>query len=464
MVLELEVPKDFVMTGRVNSWLNKPEGRLPVSCTGIAVQDSMEGLDGIENSWLFASYALRNGAGVAIDLSDLRPRGADNGRGLVASGPCGFAEVYSKLNEILRRGGAYKNGAITLYLDYDHPDLEEFLNMTPEQLPWAKRAIYVDDRLMESPHLDLIIQRMRDGKLWLSKKRWDRHGRRLYSQVCMEIAFFSRSTCLLGHLNAGTVEVEGIPEAMEAGTRFLCELHGQTGVGKDDRYLRPEEDKQVGYGVVGLANLLARESITYADFVTALERILGYGEERSLQASMTNRASPKAWQIASRFLEGYDRAAFVAQSYGMERAFTIAPTASCSFRYRDSRGYTLTPEISIPNCHPKNKRVLRDSETFGAIEYEYPPEVETAFDTEWNIQYRLMKAWQTLMNTTGLSHAISFNIWDKQEIDREFITDWLRSPLWTTYYRQQVISQMTQDKSCVFNAVGNPDECLACAD
>ena len=108
--------------------------------------------------------------------------------------------------------------------------------------------------------------------------------------------------------------------------------------------------------------------------------------------------------------------------------------------------------------------MLRDSETFGAIEYEYPPEVETAFDTEWDIQYRLMKAWQQLMNATGLAHAISFDIWDKQEIDREFIADWLSSPLWTTYYRRQVISQMTQDKSCVFNVVRNPSECLACAE
>lgn len=455
MILRPEVPKDFVTTGRVESFLKDSTGRLPVSCTGITVKDSMEGRDGIEDSWLFTSYALRNGAGVAINLSDLRPRGTDNGRGLISSGPCAFAEIYSKLNEILRRGGTYKNGAVTLYLDYDHPDLEEFLEMTPEQLPWAKRAIYVDDDLIESPHYPTIIQRMKEGKLWLSKKRWDRHGRRLYSQVCMEIAFFSRSTCLLGHLNAGTVELENIPEAMESGTRFLCELHEQTGVGESDHYLKPEEDKQVGYGIVGLANLLARESISYKNFVASLEQILGCGHSEQ-------RSTSKAWRLANKFLEGYDRAACIATKYGMERAFTIAPTASCSFRHRDNRGYTLTPEISVPNCHPKTKRVLRDSEAFNAIEYEYPPEVETAFDTEWSIQYRLIKAWQTLMNTTGLAHAISFDIWDKQEINHEFIVDWLRSPLWTTYYRRQVISQMTQDKSCVFNVVGG--ECLACAE
>ena len=42
--------------------------------------------------------------------------------------------IYSGLNETLRRGGKYKNGAIVLHLDASHPDIEEFVtaknNMT----------------------------------------------------------------------------------------------------------------------------------------------------------------------------------------------------------------------------------------------------------------------------------------------------------------------------------------------
>ena len=95
-------------TGRVQSWLDNPESRLPVSCTVFVVEDSMEGPEGIEASWRFASHALRNGAGCAIHLSKLRPKGADNGRGLTASGPVSFGKIYSVLNEILRRGGTYK--------------------------------------------------------------------------------------------------------------------------------------------------------------------------------------------------------------------------------------------------------------------------------------------------------------------------------------------------------------------
>jgi len=62
-------------TGRVQSWMDNPESRLPVSCTVYVCQDSMEGPDGIEASWRYVSHALRNGAGVAVHLSNLRPRG-----------------------------------------------------------------------------------------------------------------------------------------------------------------------------------------------------------------------------------------------------------------------------------------------------------------------------------------------------------------------------------------------------
>ena len=84
-------------TGRVQSWMDDPEGRLPVSCTVFVVDDTMEGPEGIEASWRFASHALRNGAGCAIHLSRLRPKGHDNGKGLLASGPISFGKIYSTL-------------------------------------------------------------------------------------------------------------------------------------------------------------------------------------------------------------------------------------------------------------------------------------------------------------------------------------------------------------------------------
>ena len=93
-------PNWIARTGRVQAWIDNPKDRLPVSCTIFNVQDSMEGSDGIEASWRFVSHALRFGAGVAVHLSELRPRGQlqiKDLNSLVASGPVSFGKIYSTL-------------------------------------------------------------------------------------------------------------------------------------------------------------------------------------------------------------------------------------------------------------------------------------------------------------------------------------------------------------------------------
>lgn len=792
----MDIPASLAVTGRVRSWLEDPSQRLPVSCTVFVVEDDMEDPDGIEASWVFASKALRNAAGVAIHLSKLRPKGTDNGRGLVSSGPVSFAQIYSKLNEVLRRGGTYKNGAITLHLDYDHPDAVEFITAGREVFPWAKRALNVDDQFVNWSHLELALRAVQRGDLWLAKKQQNRQGKRIYHNVCVagdtlvmtdqgprtaqelvgtpfqalvngtlypssergfwsngfrqvvrlttregyelkvtpdhklhtpggwreagtlqsgdkvslcdhraetlpgwagkgdydqgwligwllgdgtysdassakldfygskaalldstlqklqkldhlldsdkgysdrrtggrsasadrvsvssrglarlaeqfsinrshkkatelldctssefhrgfiqayfdadgsvnlgqtngsgktlavtsvnlcnlqllqrmllrfgirsriwknryngkknllpdgkggkkeyatqlasrldisgqldlsrfselvgfslpekqqkldellsryghktpytkafvatvetvtpdgieevfdctiqqvhrfdanglvahncqEILLDSRGTCLLSHVNLGACAIDEIPQAFVDGMQFLCELHGRTGVGESGIYLSPTQDKQVGLGLLGLANQLAQEGITYEQFVTALEG--GDTIER-------------ARKLADKLRQGYRAAAEIAKANGMVRAFTVAPTASCSYQHTDRRGYVTCPEISPPIA----RGVDRDSSTFGVQSYDYPPEVETAQQVGWDVYFRLHCAIQTLMDETGLAHAISTNWWsDLVTMDREFIQRWMDSPLKSLYYSLQVM-EGTQDKS-----------------
>ena len=68
----------LAVTGRVDTWLKDPTRRYPVSCTVMNVKDTMdEDPDGIEGSFLFASKALRYGAGVSLHLSELRSKGTE---------------------------------------------------------------------------------------------------------------------------------------------------------------------------------------------------------------------------------------------------------------------------------------------------------------------------------------------------------------------------------------------------
>lgn len=467
----------IAVVGRIESWLNNSESRYPVSCTVFEIEDSMEGPNGIEESWLFGSKALRYGAGVAFDLSKIRGKGSENGRGLTASGPVSFMEIFSSLNKILRRGGVYKNGAIVCYLEYNHPDIIEFLNANSSEYSWVKKAVYVDEDILKDENRSLllsILDKVRDGTVWLAKKRWDAEGNRLFSQVCTEILLRSNSTCLLMHTNLGALTPAEVPLAMEQSMYALCRLHSITGAGKDNMYRTPEEDRQVGLGVIGFANFLAQNNVTYKQFVEKAEQVIQYKKEYNYDdlytaVSYLNQYlisqdkvgyvdfESKAMELVYFILEGFYYASYVARSFDMDRAFTIAPTASCSYRYKDLNGYTTTPEISPPICHPVTKISTRDSGTFGAVDYQYPPTVETAEEVGWDIYYRLVKVWQTFMEDTGLAHAISFNVWNTCPVDLEWFKDWMESPLVTTYYRMMV-QQDYVDKTTV--AQGVSDEFL----
>jgi hypothetical protein len=428
-------------TGRVQSWIDDPTSRLPVSCTVFVVEDEMEGPNGIEASWRFVSHALRYGAGVAVHLSKLRPKGAENGKGLVASGPVSFAKIYSTLNEILRRGGVYKNGAVVAHLDLNHPDVLEFITASRADLPWIKRCVNINPHWWNEATQqvkDALLQGIRQGDIWLNKTKVDRNGNRIRGNVCLEVYLPSRGTCLLQHVNLGACELNDIQSAFVNGMSELCALHAKTGVGDSREYLPAETDRQVGLGMLGLANLLRRSGVTYKEFGEALEAI------NTKQAHPQTPASILAHELHA----GIQAAAQVAKVNKMERAFAIAPTASCSYRYTDLDGYTTCPEIAPPIA----RHVDRDSGTFGVQSFDYGP-VEIASEVGWDAYFNVVNGVVQMLNKTGLLHGYSFNSWsDVITYDEAFIEEWLQSPQTSLYYSLQVMGD-TQDKTSAYAAL-----------
>jgi hypothetical protein len=422
-------------TGRVESWLQDPESRLPASCTTFVAEDSMEGPNGIEASWRFVSHGLRNGAGVSVHLSKLRGKGESNGKGLVASGPVSFGKIYSTLNEILRRGGVYKNGAVVLHLDYDHADLFDFITASRAEFPWAKRCVNVEEGFLDklSPKtIEALIKGISNGDIWLIKKRFNAKGERIYGNVCLEVFLPSRGTCLLQHINLGACSIEDIDLAFVEGMVQLCELHPHTGVGNTGEYLSPDNDKQVGLGMLGLANFLAIHKISYKDFGEALDACLMEDPHPWCHYWGDQPAGKAVAAIA----KGITDAAAVARAHGMERAFCIAPTASCSYRYLDILGFTTAPEIAPPI----DRLVDRDSETMGVERFHYG-EVETAEQVGWEVFRKVADGIVGLYQRTGLFHGYSMNWWsDLVVCNEDFIKEWLASPQTSIYYALQVQS------------------------
>ena len=435
-------PELISRTGRVQSWIDDPTSRLPVSCTVFVVEDSMEGPNGIEASWRFVSHALRYGAGCAVHLSKLRSKGDENGKGLVASGPVSFAKIYSTLNEILRRGGVYKNGAVVCHLDLNHPDALEFISTPRHELPWVKRCINIKPEWWEACDFkEKLLYGIRTGDIWLNKVKYDKEEKRIRGNVCLEVYLPSRGTCLLQHVNLGACEFDDIPKAFVAGMSELCELHGKTGVGQSGEYLSSDVDRQVGLGMLGLANLLRRYGVTYEQFGRALEQ---FNKGESVRSA--------AYELVTQFNSGIEQSANIARRYNMVRAFAIAPTASCSYRSTDLDGYTCTPEIAPPI----SKTVDRDSGTFGVQTFSYG-DVEIASQVGWDNYKRVADGIMTLLNRTGLLHGYSFNSWsDMVTYDNAFIEEWLDSPQTSLYYSLQVMGDV-QDKSSAYAALDEED-------
>ena len=427
-------------TGRVQNWIDNPDGRLPVSCTVFVVEDSMEGPNGIEASWRFVSHALRFGAGVAVHLSKLRPKGSENEKGLVASGPVSFAKIYSSINETLRRGGVYKNGAVVAHLDIDHADIIDFITTPRSELPWIKRCVDIDDaswRNANKATKDALLHGIKSGDIWLTKIRHDKNGKRIFANVCLEVMLESRSTCLLQHVCLGACTIADLPTAFAQGMSSLCELHSETGVGESGEYLPPDTDRQVGLGMLGLANFLRQNKVSYADLADALEN---------------NTDNQTALQIVWSLEEAIEGAAYIARDANMERAFAIAPTASCSYRSKDLEGFTTTPEIAPPI----GRTVDRDSGTFGVERYEYG-DVEIASEVGWDVYKRVADGIMRILDKTGLLHGYSFNSWsDACTYNREFIEEWLASPQTSLYYSLQVMGDV-QDKSSAYAALDEED-------
>lgn len=423
-----DTPNMIARTGRVQNWIDNPESRLPVSCTVFVVEDSMEGSEGIEASWRFVSHALRNGAGVAVHLSKLRAKGDENGKGLTASGPVSFARIYSALNETLRRGGVYKNGAVVCHLDYTHPDILEFITASRADLAWVKRCVNVDSVFLEKASPDVIealLEGIRRGDIWLNKIRYDAKGNRIYGNVCLEVYLPSRGTCLLQHINLGACTLNDLTPAFVEGMSSLVDLHAKTGVGDTGEYLTPEIDRQVGLGILGLANFLAQNQVTYKEFGLALDDYFNH----------TPQHTP-AYILVSELAKSIEIAAQIARTNKMDRAFAIAPTASCSYNNVDLRGYTTAPELAPPI----SRHVDRDSGTFGVNSYDYPQDIEIAAEVGWEDYKRVADGIVRLFQSTFLFHGYSFNSWsDVVTYDEKFLWEWLYSPQTSLYYSLQVM-------------------------
>lgn len=142
-------------------WANMGTKRgLPISCFNVHIPDSVEG---ITHKLGEVIMQTKIGGGTSGCFSELRGRGAaitDNGK---SSGAVSFMKLYDSAMDVVSQG-ATRRGAFAAYLDIDHPDIEEFLQIKDIGSPIQNlfTGVCVPDYWMQ----DMIDGDLDKRKIW----------------------------------------------------------------------------------------------------------------------------------------------------------------------------------------------------------------------------------------------------------------------------------------------------------
>ena len=125
-----EAFKEMIVKGWISFsspvWANMGTQRgLPISCFNVHVPDSIEG---ITHKMGEVIMQTKIGGGTSGYFGELRHRGTavtDNGK---SSGAVSFIKLFDTAMDVVSQGGV-RRGAFAAYLDIDHDDVEEFLQI-----------------------------------------------------------------------------------------------------------------------------------------------------------------------------------------------------------------------------------------------------------------------------------------------------------------------------------------------
>lgn len=145
-------------------WSNFGNARgLPISCNGVYVEDSIEQ---ILQKQAEVGIQTKLGAGTSGYFGDIRGRGSKISGGGKADGPVHYLRLYDTATDVISQGSV-RRGAFAGYINIDHPDIMEFLEIREPgaEIQNISIGVTITDEWMQS---------MIDG---------DSHKREVWAQV-----------------------------------------------------------------------------------------------------------------------------------------------------------------------------------------------------------------------------------------------------------------------------------------
>ena len=321
---------------------------LPISCFGSYMEDNIES---ILYTQAEVGEMTKQGGGTSGYFGALRPRGSpitNNGK---SNGSYSFTELFDTIINVISQGET-RRGQFAGYIDVEHDDLDEWLNIKTEGDPvqdiyygviigddWFQAMIDGDEEKRETwaeiiearinigvPYI-IFRGNMNDGKPQVYK---DKEYQINASNLCTEIALPATAdesfVCCLSSMNALHYDEWKNTDAVETLTRFLDAVMEEfiqetEGTRFMDRAVRfAKRHRAIGIGVLGWHSYLQSNMIPF-DSMEAMEK------NEELFRTVKARSYEASEALADEFgepavLEGYGRRNTTTMS--------VAPTKSSS--------------------------------------------------------------------------------------------------------------------------------------
>ncbi|TKX43901.1 MULTISPECIES: ribonucleoside-diphosphate reductase subunit alpha [unclassified Halorubrum] len=321
---------------------------LPISCFGSYMEDNMES---ILYTQAEVGEMTKLGGGTSGYFGEIRPRGSpitNNGK---SNGSYSFTELFDTIINVVSQGET-RRGQFAGYIDVEHDDLDEWLNIKTEGDPvqdiyygviigddWFRAMVDGDEEKRETwaeiietrinigvPYI-IFRDNMNDGKPQVYKDRgYEINGSNLCTEIALPATPNESFVCCLSSMNALHYDEWKDTDAVETLTRFLDavmeefiqEAEGTQFMERPVRFAK--RHRAIGIGVLGWHSYLQSEMIPF-DSMEAMEK------NEAIFRTIKERSYEESRRLADEFGEPE-----VLEGYGRRNATTmsVAPTKSSS--------------------------------------------------------------------------------------------------------------------------------------
>jgi len=322
---------------------------LPISCFGSYIDDTMES---ILDTHAEVGMMTKVGGGTSGYFGDVRPRGTPITNNGTSNGTYPFAQLFDTIINVVSQGET-RRGHFAGYIDIEHPDVEEWLNIQTEgdAIQTMMYGVVVGDDWMQSmidgdadkralwatvvesrmnlgiPYIVFRDNVQRGRPTVYKDKGYDIRASNLCSEVMLPSGPAESFVCCLSSMNALHYDEWKNTDAVETLTFFLDAVmeeftDGAQGIKHMERAVRfATRHRAIGIGILGWHSYLQSHMIPFESTEAALK-----GTE--VAKTIKERSYAASEELADRF--GTPE---VLNGYGRRNATTmaVAPTKSSSF-------------------------------------------------------------------------------------------------------------------------------------